>query len=325
MAENLYTALGSDRYNYTELRQWRYFDKVISQLKLFVWAFKNANAEVNICVARLAIPAILRNLLTNNKVIVVWHYYDDNDGKSKLLKNYYHGLANLSTWIPKKKLCFIVVAPYWEKFFKDYFEIKNVLLFPNFFDPTLYTKFEKTVKKKQIHLGQESFKNSRELFIIAHQLKELGYSCYLSTNNSSKAAMSIDFEVKYFDNFQNYLLEMACSEYTLAMPFINEGWNRVAHESLLVGTQVIGFNKGGLGDLLIGANAFLVDQKYKDNVLYEFERKTSKDLPKNIVEQTIAIIVSQEQKTINHAFLQKFEPMKIGNSLITIADWCRKK
>ncbi len=325
LAENLYKALGSDRFIYKELRQWKHFETIATQFKLFVWAFKNANAAVNVCVARLAIPAILRNLFNENKIIVVWHYYDTNDGKSKFLKNWYHALVNLATWIPKKKLCFVAVSPFWEQFFQDYFELKQVLLFPNYFDPIIYSNYQKIAKKKQIHLGQESFKNSREVFNLAKTLSEHGYLCYFSSNDPAKMKLHTDYEVRHFANFEEYLTEMAASEYTLAMPYVNEGWNRVAHESLLVGTQVIGFDKGGLGDLLKGANAFLVGEIEYTNTANENYGKTIIESPSSIIEQVLTIILSNKQKPINLGFLKEFEMDKTGKALVPLLDWCRKK
>ena len=63
-----------------------------------------------------------------------------------------------------------------------------------------------------------------------------------------------------------------------------EGWNRVAHESFLVGTQVIGPKLGGLGDLLSGANGHIVAS----------------------MEEAEAIIINQEVQLINYHFLDKF-------------------
>jgi hypothetical protein len=43
---------------------------------------------------------------------------------------------------------------------------------------------------------------------------------------------------------------MAAAQWTLALSNYQEGWNRTAHESILVGTPVIGYANGGLSDLL---------------------------------------------------------------------------
>jgi hypothetical protein len=116
---------------------------------------------------------------------------------------------------------------------------------------------------------------------------------------------------------------MAASEYTLAMPFIKEGWNRIAHESLLLGTQVIGFNQGGLGDLLRGANAFALGEESREEILEEYYREFRNPLDVNFMEETFEIILSKKQKTLNREFLQQFEVEQIGNYIIRIKDWCK--
>jgi glycosyltransferase involved in cell wall biosynthesis len=72
--------------------------------------------------------------------------------------------------------------------------------------------------------------------------------------------------IRYFESPENYLQEMAASLYTLALPLFNEGWNRVAHESILVGTPVIGYPKGGLADLLKQSNSHMAH--HKEDVLH---------------------------------------------------------
>jgi len=309
---------------YKELRQWQYFENKMAHLKLFYWAFKQGTADVNICVARLAFPVLLRNLFNKKKVLVVWHYFDENDGKSKFLKNWYHLLIQFSLFFSKEKLSFVAVAPFWKKYFTEQFHLKQVFLFPNFFDPTTYSSYKNTDKKKQVHLGQVSFKNSTEIVLIAEQLKLNGYQCYLSTNDPKKLHTHAVYEVKYFENFANYLKEMAASEYTLAMPAIREGWNRVAHESMLVGTQVIGFAKGGLADLLQGSNAHIIriNQNNEEPIKYEISTITGQEIPiLPTVTATVAIVLNQKQKEINESFLAQYTRTNLENYLQPIIQW----
>ena len=128
------------------------------------------------------------------------------------------------------------------KSFQNAKEVLNNLLL-------LFKKTE-VKKKKQIHLGQWSFKNHPDVFEIAKQLSAKGYYCYFSTNFKDFASKNSDYEVVYFEQFEDYLTQMAASEFTLALTAINEGWNRVAHESILVGTPVIAYAKAGLLDLV---------------------------------------------------------------------------
>jgi hypothetical protein len=137
------------------------------------------------------------------------------------------------------------------KYFKE--KVKNniyIFHFPNFFNNEYYSDFIITNKKKQIHLGQWSFKNHADVFEIARLLTAKGYYCYFSTNFKDFATKTSSYEVIYFDQFENYLTQMALSEFTLALTGINEGWNRVAHESILVGTPVIAYAKAGLLNLV---------------------------------------------------------------------------
>jgi hypothetical protein len=65
------------------------------------------------------------------------------------------------------------------------------------------------------------------------------------------------YEVKQVP-FDAYLSEMASSYCSLAFTKINEGWPRMVHESILVGTPVIGYDNGGLGNLLRQSNSYRV-------------------------------------------------------------------
>lgn len=260
-------------------RKNRFYTNPFAYIKLFLLGL-TAKANYNIVVARVALFAVLRNAFTQNKVYIVLHYFDKNDGKSFWLNLYYEALFFVLKNTKNDNISIVTVAPFWVKYFKE--KIKNnitVFYFPNFFDGEFYEKFVKknsqfelensqfersreqsnnvstpldmtNHKKKQIHLGQWSFKNHADVFEIAKQLTEQGYYCYFSTNFKDFATKTSNYDVVYFDQFENYLTQMALSEFTLALTEINEGWNRVAHESILVGTPVIAYAKAGLLNLV---------------------------------------------------------------------------
>ena len=307
-----------------ETRQWQYFESKKAHFSLLLWAYKNANAHINLCVSRLALPSILKNLFNKKKTLVVWHYYDDKDKKSKFLRSYYHILVRVALFISPNKLAFVAVAPYWKNYFEKEFKLKKVFYFPNLFEPNSYAKYRGTAKKKQIHLGQVSFKNSAELFFLAEQLSGKGYECYFSTNDPKKVYQSKYYQVIYFENHADYLQQMAASEYTLAMPSIAEGWNRIAHESLLVGTQVIGFNKGGLGDLLRGANALLVGTKPVNNSVEAFSANLFGNTPPPpSVVNALYLILNKVSPPIHDEFLSHFRTDKTEEYLQEITQWCQ--
>nr|MBP6301735.1 hypothetical protein [Bacteroidia bacterium] len=111
-----------------------------------------------------------------------------------------------------------------------------------------------------VHLGQYSSKNDPALFDLAEKLHEDGYFCYFTTMQEREACKLEHYSVLY-EPREDYLTRMASSLYTVAFIRINEGWNRVAHESILVGTPVVGNDAGGLGDLLRESGSRLIADK----------------------------------------------------------------
>ena len=252
-------------------RRNRFYTNPFAYLKLFLLGL-TAIANYNIVVARVALFAVLRNAFNQNKVYIVLHYFDKNDGKSFWLNLYYNALFFVLKNTKNDNISIVTVAPFWVKYFKE--KIKhniNVFHFPNFFDGEFYSDFIAVNKKKQIHLGQWSFKNHDDVFEIAKQLTEQGYYCYFSTNFKDFASKTSTYEVVYFDKFENYLTQMALSEFTLAITGINEGWNRVAHESILVGTPVIAYAKAGLLDLVNESKSIAANNM--EEVLQAIENK----------------------------------------------------
>jgi len=267
-------------------------------IKLLWFGFANANANINIVVGRLGLSSIIKNLFTPHKTIIVLHYHDDNDNKSLLLNCYYHCLFWLLKIMGSNKCTLVVVADYWKKYFNSK-GIKNCFIIYNYFNHEHYTLFDKNNKEKLIHLGQFSWKNDKDIFLLAHKLYQQGYSCYFSTNNINDVKYSTKEYQIIYESFSDYLLRMQKSLYTLALTKINEGWNRVAHESLLCGTQVIGYKKGGLGELLEGSNAIVV----------------------NNIDEAYQSIIGGISHSINRTFLNRFSTHQVSKQFTEICNW----
>ncbi len=280
-----------------ELRRWQFFEGFFGHIKLLIWAFRNGNANINITVSRLAFPVIFRNLLNKNKTLIVWHYFDPADGRKLGLRFYYSALLKFLKITKGNGIGVITVANYWKNYFSEPLGIPSVFLFPNFFPSGFYQNFKTTLKENTIHLGQVSFKNDAKIFDLARKLNELGYQCYFSTNDPELAKTERFYQIEYFEKFEDYLRKMAQCNYTLGLSNINEGWNRVVHESLLVGTQVIGYHKGGLGELLQGANALI-----------------AKDC-----DEVFDLIKNKKSSLINDRFLENYEENQAGYFIGPIA------
>ncbi len=259
-AESLLVFLRSLGRNveFKQIRKHKFYDNWFAHLELLFVGLIQTNAQLNLLVSRFAIPALLKSFFTNNKFIVVFHYEDPKDNSSIILKSYYELFFVLLNLLKPKNLAILIVAPFWETYFKNKLNGVQIIYFPNLFNLSEYNSIKPNKKTNQIHLGQWSWKNDSMIFELAEQLFKLGYNCYFSTNNPNEAGSFYTYEI-IAENRESYLKRMAESAYTIAFTSINEGWNRLAHESILLGTNVIGFNKGGLGDLLIESNSFIVE------------------------------------------------------------------
>ncbi len=68
----------------------------------------------------------------------------------------------------------------------------------------------------------------------------------------------VDIPVKrLFLDRHDYLCLLKASTVVVSMPVIEEGWSRVAHESMLCGTPVIGSGTGGMKELLDGGRQMI--------------------------------------------------------------------
>lgn len=242
------------------MRKNKLFRNIPAHLELVIWAFRKSNADINIVTGRTGLSAILRNLFSKRQVWVVIHNFDPRDGKSGVLKIYYRYLFTMMNRARHGRFKLIAVSPYWLDYFRQDMSLANTYLFPNLFHLAVYNQYRTTHKNAWVHLGQYSSKNDPHVIQLAKKLSIDGYYCYFSTLYEEAAKPNNgSYEVVYFENFNDYLEQMARCCCTLALTRINEGWNRIAHESLLVGTPVIGYDSGGLGDLLRESNSIIVN------------------------------------------------------------------
>lgn len=66
--------------------------------------------------------------------------------------------------------------------------------------------------------------------------------------------------VRHLDlSFRDYVCLLRSAEAVVTMSRFKEGWNRVAHEAMLVGTPVVGSGTGGMGELLRGGGQVICE------------------------------------------------------------------
>lgn len=243
---------------YREVRFKGIFRGPAGWLRLFIKAFFAAKGDGFVTVARLVWPVYLRNLFNRKKIILVLHNYDPEDKKPRL---YYWLLNSFLRMAARKtgRIAVVVVADYWKGFLQEKFSLsENVFRYPNLFEEEKYRFFADIATKnnKLIHLGQYSEKIDRKAYLLLiYRLEKDGYNCYFSSPHD---VGKTDFPVTVFHTREAYLKQMALSSFTVILNSVKEGWNRLAHESFLCGTQVIASGGGGLIELVKQAGGFVV-------------------------------------------------------------------
>lgn len=242
LEKTLVTALADELENcdtcYRETRFSRHFRGPFGWIMLAMKAFAAAGRHDNtVTVARLAWPVWLKLMTGRGKMLLVLHNYDPADGKPRLYYRLLNAFLRLAARRPDR-IRVVTVAKYWQQFFASRFGLQP-LYFPNLFDPAPYAFYAGVARKnsKLVHLGQYSAKMDRKAYLLLiHELKQRGYACYFSSNEPE---FQSHFPVSFFSTREAYLKQMAVSGCTVILNSIDEGWNRVAHESMLVGTPVI--------------------------------------------------------------------------------------
>lgn len=169
----------------------------------------------------------------------------------------------------------IVVSEYW----KNLLEKKgftNIKLIYNSFNTNMYNcskesvnnfkkKYNLITNKKIIYVG--SIKEKKGYDLVYNSLKNEDYifvgsgSDYCEING-----------IKCFNlSFKEYLLLISASDIVVLMSHFREGWNRIAHEAILLNKKVIGSGWGGMKELLESENRIICNDIQKLRQLVEIE------------------------------------------------------
>lgn len=270
-------------------------------LRLWKYAFMHSEADVVIAVQRMAIPCILKSFFVRNKVVVVFHHYDKKEERSI----FYH----LNAWLLFRVLSaapsfvrIVVVADFWRKFLEERGVPSSIIaLVPNLFDEEKYLPYKSLPKQdKKIYFGQYSAKQHPDVYKLIEQLDKDGYECFFTTPSVNKTRVDTSAEILNLP-FDKYLENIATSACTVCLSNFDEGWNRVAHESLLCGTPVIGNKSGGLGNLLEQAGQLVVNDS----------------------QEAYNMIINKGYKKINSAFFSGYHINQISYYAQPIVVFCK--
>lgn len=107
--------------------------------------------------------------------------------------------------------------------------------------------------------------SSRIVYIGNPQRKKGADLAYAALRDSGVTLVTsgvgdLSLPVRHLDlSFRDYVCLLRASDAVVTMSRFKEGWNRVAHEAMLVGTPVIGSGEGGMGELLRGGGQMICE------------------------------------------------------------------
>jgi glycosyltransferase involved in cell wall biosynthesis len=208
-------------------------------------------------------PAVFGSFSRQQKYIAMVHHIDfnriNNSFKHKLFFD--RLLKRL-----KRTDKVVTVSRFWQKYLEDK-GCKNVHVIYNSFDVENY-KFDK--QELEAYKKQLGFDNTKPLVHIGNASAEKGvYEAYealkglniqlVMTGGSNRAK---DLPVPFFSlPDPEYRKLLASCDTVVAFSLMTEGWNRIAHETMLCKVPVVGSGVGGMQELLDGGKQLCARNK----------------------------------------------------------------
>lgn len=157
-----------------------------------------------------------------------------------------------------KSSAIVTISNYWKTFLESKGS-NNVRIIYVCFDFKLYQRNLKEIEdfKKKYNLNGEiiyigNCQKSKGVYDVFNQLKNSEYT--LVTSGEKRCNLPVmNLNLPYYD----YISLLHAARLTITMSLFKEGWCRVAHESMLCGTPVIGSGKGGMSELLEGGKQII--------------------------------------------------------------------
>jgi glycosyltransferase involved in cell wall biosynthesis len=155
----------------------------------------------------------------------------------------------------------VVVAQYWKNFLADRGYRNLHLIYQG------YSLQEYDISDAEIEKFRRRYDlDGKKIIYIGNPQRKKGADlCYEALKNSeytlvTSGVRELQLPCLHLDlSFRDYLCLLRSSEVVLTMSQFREGWNRVAHEAMLVGTPVVGSGMGGMRELLLGGRQLICE------------------------------------------------------------------
>ncbi len=199
---------------------------------------------------------------TKNGVTLIYHIDETGSG---FLVSIFQKFLEKAFFIRKDyNETVVVIAEYWRQFFLN-LNYKNVELI---YCPYDIEKYDEITKDQVEEFKKRNNLEGKPIVYLGNpQIKKGFLDAYESTKNfDAHLVCTGEGELKSLArhlklSFKDYLILLKASDLVLTMSIFKEGWCRVAHEAMLLGTPVIGSGLGGMGELLMGAGGKVCNDK----------------------------------------------------------------
>jgi len=197
---------------------------------------------------------------TKGKQIAIMHHLDFS-GLPRLAHPFFW-VAKIFFWRVARKLdAIVVVSQYWKSYFEER-GFSNIHLIYNGFDLSLFDIKEEEVTafkekyglagKPIVYLG--NCQKPKGVVEAYYALEDLDVHLVTSGKVTVKlAAKNLELE------YREYLTLLKSCSVVLVMSKFQEGWNRTAHEAMLLKRPVIGSGRGGMEELLRGGEQIICE------------------------------------------------------------------
>jgi glycosyltransferase involved in cell wall biosynthesis len=205
-------------------------------------------------------PMVFGRSPINSKEVAMIHHIDEDF----FSKDFRHRLFFRSMKRKLQKMDLVItVSKYWENYLFA-LGCKKVKVIYNSFNLKDYHSNESDIfnfKKKYqinnisslIYIGNAH--RPKGVYEVYDALKNFSYQLVMTGSKNNAPDLPVKFLIL---DRKEYLCLLHASDLVITFSKIPEGWNRIAHEALLSHTPVIGSGKGGMKELLEGAEQLIV-------------------------------------------------------------------
>jgi len=193
--------------------------------------------------------------------ILLVHHVDSRDTPNRFLQDRIHAHT-------LRHLCrfdrVVVVADFWRTLFSEHMPAERISVIHSGYDveasnrcaakdrDAVRKELELPLDKIVVFAGQACF--NKGFTSVLERLPKDRFHVFTTGRKDFEAGQD-HRELSE----ENYLKLLSVADVAAFLPRFNEGWTRAAHEALLCRVPVVGFDRGGLGDLLRGAGQIVCE------------------------------------------------------------------